>query len=67
MSDDKTKVMCISNTQPNLSVVTGHEPTEEVQWFTCLGNVLSDDRDVTADVNCRISKVSAVFQKMRQI
>jgi hypothetical protein len=46
--------------------VIGHEPIE-VQRLAYLCNVLPDDGDVTTDVNCRIGKASAVFQKMRQM
>jgi hypothetical protein len=57
--------MGVRNTESNL--VIGHEPIEEVQRFAYVCNVLSDDGDVTTDVNCRNSKASAVFQKMRQM
>ena len=44
-----------------------HQDIEQVNRFTYLGSVLTDDGDVTNDVNCRLGKATAVFQRMGPI
>jgi len=40
---------------------------EQVHKFTYLGSIFTDDGDLSTDVNCRLGKAAAVFQRMRSI
>ena len=67
INSEKTKVMHVGNANTSTGITVGCQPIEEVKQFTYLGSVLSDGGNTEADVNCRIGKASAVFQRLRQV
>jgi len=58
----KLKTMQIGGNQQN-----NRQNIEHVNQFTYLGSIFTEDDDVTTDVNCRLGKAAAVFQRMRSI
>ena len=68
MSHSKTKVMRTGPIQSHINIQIGNTAIERVQQFHYLGSILScENGGSEADVNCRVGKASAVFQKMRPI
>ena len=68
ISTKKTKVMKISGIPGPATVIKIDQHTlDEVDHFTYLGSILSDSGDIKLDINSRIGKASAVFQRMHPI
>ena len=68
ISHRKTKVMSTGTIQSHINIQIGNTAIERVQQFPYLGSILSCENGGTeADVNYRVGKASAVFQKMRPI
>ena len=67
ISAEKTKTLQIGGNHAECVHLlnVNHQDIEHVNRFTYLGSVLTDDGDVTNDVNCRLGKATAVFQRMR--
>ena len=63
---DKTKIIKI-NRRTNANITIDCQSVGEVDRFCYLGSTLSNDGKVEADVNSRIGRASAVFQRMRPI
>jgi len=67
ISAEKTKTMQISSDQVTSPLIINQQNIEHVHKFTYLGSIFTDDGDVTTDVNCRLGKAAAVFQRIRSI
>lgn len=67
ISATKSKVMRIGYATANAPIQLGQQQIEEVEKFTYLGSVLSNDGNSDHDVLCRLGKAMAVFQQMRPI
>ncbi|KAL2612209.1 hypothetical protein R1flu_023901 [Riccia fluitans] len=67
ISGNKTKIMRIEYAATNRPVMVGQQQLEEVDKFTYLGSVLTNDGDADHDVACEIAKVGAVFQRLLPI
>ena len=68
ISHSKTKVMRAGTTQSHINIQIVNTAIERVQQFPYHGSILSCENGGTeADVNSRVGKASAVFQKMRAI
>ena len=67
INSEKTKLMQLGNANRSTGITVGWQSIEAVKQFTYLGSVLSNDGNTEADVNCRIGKTSAVFQRLRQV
>ena len=65
ISCEKTKTMTISG--DGFPLVIGQQQVEEVTRFTYLGSNMSADGDAEVDVNSRLGKAGAIFQKMSPI
>ncbi|KAK1795740.1 hypothetical protein P4O66_001223 [Electrophorus voltai] len=65
--EDKTKVMRV-NHQTKVQITIGQQTVEDIDKFTYLGSVVSNnDGGSEADVRCRIGKAAGVFQHLRRI
>ena len=68
ISREKTKVMQIGRQQcQQIPITVAQQPVEEVNQFTYLGSIISNNGDVEADINYRIGKAATTFQRMRSI
>ena len=68
ISHSKTRVMRTGTIQSHINIQIGSTAIERVQRFAYLGSELPCENGGTeADVNCRVGKASAVFQKTRPI
>lgn len=68
ISTRKSKVMKVGTTIGQAVTVQVHqEKLDEVEHFTYLGSVLSNSGDIEPEINCRIGKAAAVFQRMNSI
>uniref|UniRef100_W5MRK2 Reverse transcriptase domain-containing protein n=1 Tax=Lepisosteus oculatus TaxID=7918 RepID=W5MRK2_LEPOC len=67
MSVEKTKVMQISDDQVIVQIPTGQQLVDDVDCFTYPGTVLTKENDLEKELNRRIGKVVAVFQRMHSI
>ena len=62
----KTKSMQI-NCQTDMNLQLNGQSIEEVEYFTYLGSTIAADGNSERDINSRIGKASAVFQKLQCI
>ena len=67
ISAEKTKTMQINGDQVKSPLTVNQQSIEHVHQFTYLGSIFTDDGDVTTDVNCRLGKAAAVFQRMKSV
>ena len=68
MSNEKTKVMLLCQTEENQSrIKIGSEAVEGVDSFIYLGSTLAVNGGTDDDVQRRIGKVAAVFQRLLSI
>uniref|UniRef100_A0A915KV45 Reverse transcriptase domain-containing protein n=1 Tax=Romanomermis culicivorax TaxID=13658 RepID=A0A915KV45_ROMCU len=67
ISTEKSKIMNINNTNPWWGMFIGMQKLEEVEKFTYLGSVISEDGNAQVYVKCRIRKMVAVFRRMNKI
>jgi len=67
ISAEKTKVMQIGGGRAPHSITVGLQTVDDVERFTYLGSVMTEDRGAEADVNCRVGKAASVFQRLRPI
>ena len=64
----KTKVMHVKNTPEDINVnIMGSEPLENVTDFTYLGSTLSFNGSLSTDLDFRIGKASAAYNKLRPL
>ena len=69
LNSDKTKAMVINakSAIATTMVIDGGNSVETVRQFTYLGSVVTEKGDAETDINCRIGKASAVFQRLHKI
>ena len=69
LNSDKTKAMVINakSAITTTMVINGGNSVETVGQFTYLGSVVTEKGDAETDINCRIGKASAVFQRLHKI
>ena len=65
INENKTKTMNIRGPDPKICV--NGKTIENVHKFTYLGSILAIDGDVEVDINSRIGKASAVFNRMTKL
>ena len=64
----KTKVMHVNNTPEDINVnILGSEPLENVTDFTYLGSTLSYNGSLSTELDSRIGKASAAYNKLRPV
>ena len=64
----KTKVMHVKNKPEDINVnILGSEPLENVTDFTYLGSTLSYNGSLSAELDSRIGKASAAYNKLRPV
>jgi len=66
MNSKKTKVMTV-NVQKKANITVRGEAVEEVQSFTYLGSVVSQDGGAEADIQARLGKARNAFAKLAPI
>jgi hypothetical protein len=59
MTVDKTKVMRFSCEPSPLQVVTGQKKLDNVEYFKCLGSMITNDARCTRDTETRINMEKA--------
>jgi len=64
ISQEKTKAMGITQRSSPQPIAVAQGNIEYVERFTYLGSVISSDGDVEADINTRLVKAAAVFQRL---
>ena len=67
ISAEKTKVMQIGGGRAPHPITVGQQNLDDVERFTYLGSVMTEDGGAEADVNCRVGKAASVFQCLRPI
>ena len=67
ISAQKTKTMQIGGEQAMTPLSASQQTIQNVDRFSYLGSILTEDGDVITDDNCRIGKASTVFRHMRSI
>ncbi|KAE9546243.1 hypothetical protein FO519_010545, partial [Halicephalobus sp. NKZ332] len=66
INSDKSKIMTI-NRLTKAKITTDSQTIQEVENFKYLGSFLSKEGGTVEDVKHRLSRATALFQKMRQI
>jgi len=58
---EKTKIMQIDGGRAPHQIIVGQQNVDDVERFTYLGSVMTEDGAAEADVNCRVGKAASVF------
>jgi len=67
ISAEITKVMQIGGGRTPNPITVGLQNVDDVERFTYIGSVMTEDGGAEADVNCRVGKAASVFQCLRLI
>ena len=67
ISNNKSKVIRVGRYQNTQPITVEQKPLEEVSYFPYLGSYLSENGDIEIDVNTRLGKAAAVFQRLQRI
>ena len=67
ISNKKTKNMLAGEHRPPHDVFIGQEKIDTVDDFTYLGSSISNQGEMTKEINCRIGKASAAFNQLNKI
>jgi len=60
ISAEKTKVMQIGGGRAPHPITVGQQHVDDVERFTYIGSVMTEDGGAEADVNCRVGKAASV-------
>jgi len=63
MNVEKTKVMRISRQPSPAHILPNQKQLKNVEYFTYLANMITDDAKCTHEINCRIAMAKAAFNK----
>ena len=67
ISAEKTKVVQIGGGRAPHPITVEQQNVDDVERFTYIGSVMTEDGGAEADVNCRVGKAASVFQCLRPI
>jgi len=67
MNVEKIKVMRISRQPSPIQIMKDRKQLENVEYFTCLGSMITNDAHCTQGIKSRIAKAKAAFNKKRTL
>jgi hypothetical protein len=64
---EKTKVMRISRQSSSIQIMKDQKQLENVEYFSCLGSMITNDAQCTQEIKSKIAKAKASFNKKRTL
>jgi hypothetical protein len=64
---EKTKVMRISRQPSPIQIIVDQKQPENVEYFNCLGSMITNDAGCTREFKSRIAMAKEAFNKMKAL